>query len=46
MCHVINFLLMLSQAFYVIIDRGVSVPGHGIDMVDGLNPTAKLLFYN
>ena len=32
---------MLSQAYYVIIYRGVIAPGHGIKVVDGINDTRK-----
>ena len=27
----------MSQCYSIIIDRGISVPGHGKDVVDGLN---------
>ena len=33
---------MLSQAYYVIIDRSVSVPVHGIEVVYGINATDKI----
>ena len=32
---------MLSQSYYVVIERGVIVPENGIDVVDGLNTTEK-----
>ena len=32
---------ILSQAFSVIIDRGISAPGHVIEVVDGLNTIDK-----
>ena len=35
---------MLSQAFYIIIDRGISAPGHGRELVDGLNAVDKRFF--
>ena len=34
-------LSMLSQSYYVIIDRGVSATGHVRYVVDGLNTTEK-----
>ena len=33
---------MLSQAFSVIIDRGISAPGNGREVVDGLNAIDKM----
>ena len=35
---------ILSQVFYVIIQRGISAPGHGIEVVDGLDATEKRFF--
>ena len=32
---------MLSQAFSVIIDRGISAPVHGREVIDGLNSIDK-----
>ena len=32
---------MLSQAFYVIVDRGISAPENGREVVDGLNAIGK-----
>ena len=34
-------MTILSKAFSVIIDRGVSAPGHGRKLVDGLNAIDK-----
>ena len=34
---VLYLISMLSQAFYVIIDRGIIEPGHGREVVYGLN---------
>ena len=31
----------MSKAFNIIIDRGISAPGHGREVVDGLNTTDK-----
>ena len=36
---------MLSQAFYVIIDRGISAPGHVKEVVYGLNDIAKRFLF-
>ena len=36
---------MLSQAFFVIIDYGISVPGHGIELVDGINDIYKRFLF-
>ena len=36
---------MLSKYFYVIIDHGISEPGHGIEVVDGLNATATSFLF-
>ena len=36
---------MLSQDFYVIIDRGISSPGHGREVVDGLNTIEKRFLF-
>ena len=32
---------ILDHAYYIIIDQGVGAPGHGQDVVDGLNATGK-----
>ena len=34
---------MLAHAYNIIIDRGVGAPGHGREVVDGLNDTEKRL---
>ena len=38
---VLHLMSMLSQAFYVIIERGTSFIGHGRQVVDGLNSILK-----
>ena len=35
---------MLSQAYNIIIDRGLSAIGHKIKVVDGLNTTENVSF--
>ena len=35
----------MSQCYFIIIDRGISVPRHGKDVVDGLNAVYKLYIY-
>ena len=36
---------MLSQAFSVIIDHGISAPGHGREVVDSLNAIEKVFLF-
>ena len=36
---------VLSQCLSLIIDRGISAPGHGKDVVDGLNSIDKRYMY-
>ena len=36
---------MLSKVFYVIIDHGISVPGHRREVVYGLNATDKSFLF-
>ena len=36
---------MFSRAFSVIIYRGISTPGHGIEVVDGLNDIYKRFLF-
>ena len=36
---------MLYQAYNIIIGRGVSAPGHGIDVVDVLNCNDKIFLF-
>ena len=36
---------MLSQDFYIIIDHGISAPGHGREVVYGLNITKKRFLF-
>ena len=41
-CDTSLYLLsILSQSFNIIINRGISAPGHVIEVVDGLNYTDK-----
>ena len=35
----------MSQCYSVIIDRGISAPGHGKEVVDGLNAIGKRYTY-
>ena len=36
---------VMSQCYSIIIDRGISAPGHGKEVVDGLNATDKQYIY-
>ena len=36
---------MLSQTYSIIIDRGISAPGHGKEVVDGLHAVDKRYIY-
>ena len=36
---------VLSQCYSIIIDQGISVPGHGKELVDGLNAVDKRYIY-
>ena len=36
---------VLSQCHSIIIDRGISAPGHGKEVVDGINAIYKLYMY-
>ena len=36
---------VMSQCYSIIIDRGISAPGHGREVVDGLNSVDKLYIY-
>ena len=38
-------LLVMFQCYSVIIDRGISAPGHGKEVVDGLNAFDKHYIY-
>ena len=41
-CATVLYLMsMLSQAFSVIIDHGINLSGHSIEVVDGLNAIDK-----
>ena len=35
----------MSQCYSIIIDRGISAPGHGKEVVDGLNAVDKRYIY-
>ena len=35
----------MSQTYSIIIDRGISAPGHGKEVVDGLNAVDKHYIY-
>ena len=35
----------MSQYYSIIIDRGISAPGHGKEVVDGLNAVDKSYIY-
>eukprot|EP00957_Ditylum_brightwellii_P148177 11282311-Ditylum_brightwellii.AAC.1 len=42
-CATAMYLLLLTSVrFNIVIDRAVGAPGHGQDIVDGLNATDKL----
>ena len=36
---------VMSQCYYIIIYRGISAPGHGKEVVDGLNAVVKQYRY-
>ena len=36
---------VMSQTYYIIIDRGISAPGHGKEVVDGHNDVDKRYIY-
>ena len=38
-------MLVMSQCYSVIIDRGISAPGYGKEVVDGLNAVDKRYIY-
>ena len=40
----LNLMLVMSQTYSIIIDRGISAPGHGKEVVDGLNDVDKALY--
>ena len=37
---------MLSQSYKIIIDHGISAPGHGREVVYGMNSTDKNFIFN
>ena len=38
-------MLVMSQTYSIIIDRGISAPGYGKEVVDGLNAVDKRYIY-
>ena len=36
---------VMSQTYFIIIDRGISAPGNGKEVVDGLNAVDKRYIY-
>ena len=36
---------VISKTYYIIIDRGISAPGNGKEVVDGLNSVDKRYIY-
>ena len=36
---------VMSQTYSIIIDRGISAPGHGKEVVDGINDVDKRYIY-
>ena len=36
---------LMSQTYFIIIDRGISAPGYGKEVVDGLNDVEKRYIY-
>ena len=36
---------VISQCYSIIIDQGISVPGNGKEVVDGLNAVDKIYIY-
>ena len=38
-------MLVVSQCYSIIIDRGISAPGHGKEVVDGLNSVGMRYIY-
>ena len=41
MCYNLILLSILSQPYNIIIDHGISAPGHGREVLDVLNATEK-----
>ena len=41
----IYLMSVMSQCYYIIIDRGISEPGHGKDIADGINVVDKSYIY-
>ena len=42
MCDLDKYLMtVLSSSYDIIMDRAINVPGHGNNVVDGLNTTEK-----
>ena len=42
----LHLMSMLSQSFSVIIDRGISAPGHRREVIDDLNSVEKVVSSN
>ena len=42
---VLYLMSVISQTYSIIIDRGISAPGHGKEVVDGLNAVDKRYIY-
>ena len=42
---VLYLMSVMSQCYYIIIDRGISAPRHGKEVVDKLNYVDKLYIY-
>ena len=36
---------VISQTYFMIVDSGISAPGHGKEVVDGLNSVDKRYIY-
>ena len=43
--YALYLLSMMSQCYSIIIDRGISVPGHGKEVVCGINAVDKRYIY-
>ena len=43
--YALYLMSVMSQTYFIIIDRGISAPGHGKEVVDGLNAVDKRYIY-
>ena len=43
--YALYLMSAMSQTYSIIIDRGISAPGHGKEVVDGLNAVDKIYIY-